>query len=215
MTLESVVDTTTDEPQEILNVPDSGVRSNAPLAVDIGQIVSECGDDCKFIDRVKSLSTAEKYGILKSHSRPSDKFDFPKTYTGGCNRNFKLEWLDQHKWLGYSTKLDGAFCLPCTVFNGSLSPSGQKIMGGLVTRPFRTWQKKSEKFKEHECSKYHQAAMQLADELIRTVEHPETAVPALVNSRRAANITRNRVILKSIARANDSVLWQAVHRLAW
>ena len=85
---------------------------------------------------MKPLPTAEKYAVLKSYSRPQSTFEFLKTYTGGCNRSFKLEWLAKFSWLGYSTKPDGAFCLPCVVFNGL---SGNKVFGGLVTRPFRTW----------------------------------------------------------------------------
>lgn len=41
--------------------------------------------------------------------------------------------------------------------------------------------------------------MEQADRLIQCVERPEAAVPAITNSRRANNITRNREILKSIA----------------
>ena len=67
---------------------------------------------------------------MHEHSRPADTFSFPKTFVGGCNRSFKQEWLNQHKWLCYSTKLDGAFCLPCTLFNGVLTD--MKVSGVLV-----------------------------------------------------------------------------------
>lgn len=137
---------------KIVQVPTSGVSSSASLVIDIGSIVSEYKTEEEFVARLKSLSTAEKYTVLKSYSRPLSTFEFPKTHTGGCNRSFKPEWLDQFHWLGYSTKLDGAFCVPCVVFNGS---SGNKVFGGLVTRPFRTWQKKSQKFGKHNQSQYH------------------------------------------------------------
>ena len=88
--------------------------------------------------------------------------------------------MAKHKWLCYSTKLDGAFCLPCTLFNGVLTD--MKVSGVLVTKPFRAWQKKSEKLGNHEKTKYHQACLELADQLIR-----------------AANIANNRAILKSVA----------------
>ena len=43
--------------------------------------------------------------------------------------------------------------------------------------------------------------MEFADQLIRSVEHPETPLPAIINAKRATNIAQNRRVLKSIARA--------------
>ena len=53
----------------------------------------------------------------------------------------------------YSTKLNGAFCMPCLLFN-SMSDSTGKVSGALVTKPFQTWQKKSAKFANHEKTSY-------------------------------------------------------------
>ncbi|KAL5457680.1 hypothetical protein EMCRGX_G034966 [Ephydatia muelleri] len=76
-----------------------------------------------------------------------------------------------------------------------------EVSGVLVTKPFQTWQKKSTKFANHEIISYHQCSFQLAEQLVHSVEHPETNLPALFSSRRADNIARNRGILKSVASA--------------
>lgn len=88
--------------------------------------------------------------------------------------------------------------MPCAPFNGV---HGVSIKGKLVTSPFRTWQKKSEKFKAHESSAYHHESVVLADELKRRIEHPEEAITAVIDKEKAANIAKNRNILKSIIRA--------------
>jgi len=41
--------------------------------------------------------------------------------------------------------------------------------------------------------------MELADELKRRIEQPHVALPALIDKEKAANIERNRAILKSLA----------------
>ena len=71
----------------------------------------------------------------------------------------------------------------------------------FVTKPFRKWNKKSEKAKEHEHSTHHPKAMEQAYNLKQAVERPHTAISAQIDSSKAANIERNREVLKSIARA--------------
>ena len=95
----------------------------------------------------------------------------------------------------YSEQVDGAFCIACAIF--SAHPS----KGKFVTKPFRVWNKKSEKVKEHDRCLYHQSALEQADRLRQTVEHSQSSIVAQVDACRAANITRNREVLKSIARA--------------
>ena len=71
-----------------------------------------------------------------------------------------------------------------------LGSSWSIAVGKLVTRPFRAWQKLSEKFAEHQSTKYHQACMELADDLKRRIEHPQQALPVLLDQRRAENIEK-------------------------
>ena len=142
------------------------------LSLDIGDLVSSCTTEVDLSLKVQALSKSDKFAYLRRHSRPDLHFIFPKTFTGGCKRSFIHVWLDQHKWLCYSTRLNGVFCLPCLLFNG-MSDSTGKVSGSLVTKPFQAWQKKSEKFANHEKTSYHQCSLQMAEQLLHSVEHPE------------------------------------------
>ena len=68
------------------------------LSLDIADLILDAKTE-DLICRLRSMPKAEKYALLKEHSRPADTFSFPKTFVGGCNRSFKQEWLNQHKWL--------------------------------------------------------------------------------------------------------------------
>ena len=88
-------------------------------------------------------------------------------------------------------QLEGAFCVACALFSSS------RVKGRFVMQPFQTWQK----CKEHECCGYHQDAQRQTVQLIQTVEHPESGIPALVDAKIAASVKINRAVLKSIAGA--------------
>ena len=88
---------------------------------------------------MQSSSSRDEYFLLKNHSKPPPPFAFPTTYLGGCNFVIRHNWLDDHQWVAYSTKVNGAFCVPCALF------SSDCIKAQLVTKPFQAWKKKSEK----------------------------------------------------------------------
>ena len=144
---------------------------------------------------MQTLTAAQKYNLLKYHKEPHKDYVFPTQYLGGCNRSFRHVWLTEHPWMVYSEQVDGVFCIACAIF------CANPLMGKFVTEPFRVWNKKSEKVKEHERCMYHQNALEQADNLTRSVEHPHTTIIAQVDARKAANIKRNRAVLKSIASA--------------
>ena len=173
----------------------TSLSESVSLSADIGAVYAHSSSHEEFCQEIQSLSPGEKYTLLKQHSVPSGQFAFPNTFTGGCNRSFRHVWLSEHPWMVYSMQIDGAFCIACVLFTSS------SVKGRFVTLPFRAWQKKSEKCKQHECCGYHQDALRQADNLIRSIEHPESAIPALVDTKRIANIERNRAVLKSIVRA--------------
>ena len=188
-----------DEPDTLPRL-ESGIQAagtlsatNSPVTPDIGDLFSSCSSSEEFSRKALALSTSEKYALLKHHSVPSQQFTFPTTYTGGCNRAFHRNWLEDHPWMAYSTKVDGCFCVPCALFCN--------VNSQLVTRPFNKWQKKTERCREHERCCYHQDALLQAEHLISTIENPASSISALASSRRMANLERNRAILKTISRA--------------
>ena len=95
----------------------------------------------------------------------------------------------------YSEQVDGVFCIACGIFAAKVSK------GKFVCKPFRDWNKKGEKAKEHEQCLYHHQAIEQADNFKRTLENPDTTITAQSDTRRAANVARNRAVLKSIASA--------------
>ena len=163
--------------------------------VDIGTIYSTAKSPADFSATVHSLTVGEKYKLLTSHKIPSKDHTFPTQHVGGCNRSFRPAWLSLHPWMAYSEEVDGVFYISCAIFCTDLSK------GIFVNKPFRVWNKRSEKAKEHESSLYHQKCLELADTFKHNVEHPDASITSQVDARKAANIERNRSILKSLATA--------------
>ena len=83
---------------------------------------------------LQAMTLGQKYHLLKHHFVPSRDYTFPEEYMGGCKRRFKLNWLNEMPGLVYSPLLDGAFCLPCTIF-----VTDRDKYGLLVNKPFRAW----------------------------------------------------------------------------
>jgi len=176
------------------DVPHSS-KTPGIVQLDIGTIHSNSKSPADFATTMHSLRVTEKYELLTNHKVPSKDYTFPTQHLGGCNRSFRLAWLLQHPWMVYSEQVDGTFCKFCAIFCTDLSK------GYFVTTPFRKWNKIGEKANEHESSLYHQKSMELADNFKCTVEHPEMTITSQIDARKAANIERNRSILKSLARA--------------
>ena len=189
-------------PQCLDAVRDSGETvNNDDLAedtsntVDFDGIISNSRTPKEFSEKMKALTLTQKYNLLTSNKEQQKGKIFPSQYLGGCNRSFRLEWLEQHPWMMCNNSVDGVFCAACACFCSDSSKTT------FVTTPFRKWNKKSMKVKEHEHSSYHQRAMEQADYLKRSVEQLHTTISAQINSSRAANVAQNRVVLKSIAQA--------------
>ena len=146
----------------------------------------------EFSYAMKTLTMSQKYHLLTIPKEQLKEKALPTQYLAGSNRSFRLEWFSQHPWpwMMYSERVDGVFCTACAIFCSDASKSK------FVTKPFRKWNKKSEKVKEHEHSTHHQKAMEQAYNLKRAVEHPHTAQ---IDSSKSANIERNREVLKSMA----------------
>ena len=173
-----------------------GPDTNATQSIlDIGEYYSTANSPEEFNAQMQSLTSAQKYELMTKHKVPHEGYAFPTQHLGGCNRSFRPSWLKEHPWMVYSEKVDGIFCIVCALFSNDPSK------GYLVSKPFRIWNKKSEKTKEHVQFKYHQKCTELADNLKFTIEHPHTTITATIDARRAANIENNRSLLKSIARA--------------
>lgn len=140
-------------------------------ANDIGSVLKDVKTHKEAETAIRLLPAGEKYALFRHHRTPSDTCEFPSTFTGGCNRSFQRRWLDEHPWMVYSEVAEGAFCKACALFCKNRAGKGL-----FMNVPFCTWQKKAEKCKDHEHTKYHQEALQLAEEFVRSIEQPATTV---------------------------------------
>ena len=147
---------------------------------------------------LKSLSTAERYALLKHNKQPSSSYIYPVTLIGKYRRRFRPSWLNQYRWIAYSKKCDGVFCVFCALLGDNHS---RATMGSFANEPFRSWNKMIEKCDEQEHAKFHQTSLKVADEFCYAVEHPQAGVLNLLDKKRVENIGRNREILKCITEA--------------
>ncbi|XDV26231.1 hypothetical protein PO909_029993 [Leuciscus waleckii] len=96
---------------------------------DIGIFIQATKSVEEILESVRKMSDGQKYHLLRNHNKPSKNFIFPTQFLAGCNRAFKLGWLEEYGWwLVYSSNLDGLFCVCCALFvnakektNGSVS----------------------------------------------------------------------------------------------
>ena len=93
--------------------------------------------------------------------------------------------------------LDGTFYITCALF----CKKKRRNKGQFVNRPFTAWHKRTEKCKEHALTQYHQDSLQQVDIFTQTVEHPISTVSTLLDTKNAANVERNRTILKCVLEA--------------
>ena len=101
-----------------MSVEELGAVATATFSLsdspDIGEVLVYCRSCEEFSRKMLSLSSSDKFSLLKHHSRPPHQFAFSITYLGDCNHAFCHNWFDDHPWIAYSTEVDGAFCVPCT-----------------------------------------------------------------------------------------------------
>ena len=97
-----------------------------------------------FIDKGNVLSEAEQLELVEKVFVPDTNFKFPLNN----KRRFQPSWFDRFKWLTYSTKYDGAFCLYCVLFRHTTKDFAKV----LITEPFRNWNKGIEFLNKHEGS---------------------------------------------------------------
>ena len=127
---------------------------------------------------------------------PDSHANYPTVYMNGCNRKFKVQWLETHPWLHYSPSENGAYCRACALF----APEGVRgqRLGVLVTEPFCMWTKQSSVFERHEKHEYHHTAVLKMQEFIKACETPSRNIANRLNKEREEQIYRNTEVMKSL-----------------
>ena len=121
------------------------------------------------------MTLGQKYHLLKHHFVLSIDNTFPEECMGGCKRRFKLNWLNEMPGLAYSSLLDGAFCLRCTIF-----VTDRDKYGLLVNKPFRALHRKSDKLVPRFTMVYHYyQSVQASEAFIKRIEQPQSTVTVM------------------------------------
>jgi hypothetical protein len=161
------------------------------LPNDIGLIVNSTMTAEQVANAIGKLSAEVRFNLLKRHSVPDRKFEFPSEREGGCNRSFQWSWLEQHLWLVYSTALNGAFCIECALFAQQRSN-----LGILVNKPFTSWRKKSEVISKHANKQFHIEASLAANTFTQNYLHPDCSIEKYSRDSSSQNFQTNLKILK-------------------
>ena len=157
-----------DSPRAIVSTPDD-------LQNDVGRFIDATKSSAEINDIIAAMTDGQKYHLLRHHDQPSRHHIFPTQRIGGCERSFRYAWLEETGWwLVYSSCLDGAFCICCSLF----APSAERSkMGVMVNYPFIKWHHKSDVVGKHAVKPSHQRAMQAAAVFLQSIDQPQTATP--------------------------------------
>ncbi|XP_078679498.1 52 kDa repressor of the inhibitor of the protein kinase-like [Branchiostoma floridae x Branchiostoma belcheri] len=115
---------------------------------------------------------------------------------GVMNRYCQRDWLDQHKFLAYSTAKDGLYCLCCTLFP-TTSSHGQPSL--LVKRPYTNWKDAKADMQDHDAKcQYHKNSLAKMTAFVETMQNPDRRIDLSMSSQSAERVEKNRAFLVSV-----------------
>ena len=167
-----------------------------PPFKDIGALLNPSRSIESICETVSNLSNDERYKLLYHHVQPPSVL--PTSLLRGSNRKFSISWLEKHRWLLYSPKLDSVFCGPCSVL---LPNSKRRDKGLLVNRSYSNWAKISNALVSHSSLRYHRDCLQEADILKGTIENPASRLDVMVDNSLQARMNENKHIIRQIVQA--------------
>lgn len=145
------------------------------------------------------FQTPELLEIVTTIWKPPVDFKFPKS--GKRNLKFQASWLVQFKWLAYSAKEDGAFCISCVAYGVTVAGKGDMKLGRLVCKPFCNWKDAIEQFKYHASLDYHKKAV-IGIENLKDIQRGKIQpIDVQVDSHRETVNRENREKLRPIVGA--------------
>ena len=158
-------------------------------------------DVSTYLARGKLLTAGKDDAILLDMINkvfcPNSIFIFP--LSSNTKRSFKSEWLGQFSWLAYSSKEDGAYCLPCTLLGASI-PNKSSVLN-LVFKPHQEWSNAVRDFKKHEKScVLHERSMLSFNALLSRCNSKSNVIEVDLNKSRLKLISDNRKKLVPIVK---------------
>ena len=92
--------------------------------------------------------------------------------------------------------MDGAFCRACAFF--ALESVGGHVLGQLVTKPLKVWNKMSEKASAHNKYDYHLASLARMSEFRACYENPTKSIDTILNRECQLQMERNAKVIASL-----------------
>ena len=138
-----------------------------------------------------------QYRILTREPN-ADPSAYPRTrlYESGAYRQFQPTWLKSYPWLHYSDHSDGAFCRACVFF--APDKVGGQCPGSFVTKPFKFWNRLSDKANLHSSQSYHKISMAKMDEFLVRYKNPSQSISAIVNTETQKVMSNNTKVIESL-----------------
>ena len=143
---------------------------------------------------LSGISNFEKHTLIKQVFVPDKNYKFEKPL--GSNRKFVYNWLSQYRWLYFSHKNQGAYCLPCVMFSGKDIEKAKN----LITQPFTNYKNATTYFKKHEESREsnHAKSMFAYNMFLKEMAGKVVPVSATLTSKSKHDKEDSRHILLSI-----------------
>lgn len=187
------------------DIPGPNFDSSETVQTSENQSTSRIGfEPCDLADIVTgrkiatNLSRKEIYNYFTHHVVPSEDdclFSKQVTKKGETFKlSYKRKWLTDYSWHVYSRELEGGLCKVCVLFD---DPNNNN-RGNFVKHAFQNVSK-PEKIAEHEKLHYHQHALEIAKQFMRSFETPSSNVD--YDAKADEKYQKNLHILKRIIEA--------------
>lgn len=142
----------------------------------------------------RTLTDSEKLDALDHTFKPHRSYTFPVRMEYGKRRSINPAWLEEYKWLTYSSTEDGVYCKVCVVFAKHSNPIR------LVTLPLTFWTNATEKLRKHATSQMHKNASVFADNFIRVMKSQQKSIGEQMSEAVALQVESNKKKLQPIVK---------------
>ena len=149
-----------------------------------------------YFEQSKNLSEEDIDNLIKK-VEAYDKNSFSKPIVKGKKlRCFRSDWLVKYKWLHYSSKHDGGFCLPCSLFSHGAPP---KLMKShiLISKPLKAANNTTTVLNSHESAKngIHAFSSDVMNSFLNNFSGKSSKISTLTDSNRIKKVKENRALL--------------------
>ena len=169
------------------------------LESDIGKLM-ELNTDFRKLDR------EVRYCILTQEPNPDPRaYPRKRLHEGQAKRQFQPSWLKSYPWLHYSDYVDGAFCRACVFF--APDKVGGQPPGSFVTKPFKKWNRMSEKANLHSEQEYHKVSMTKVNEFCSQYKNPSQSISTILNTETQRIMTENIKVIESLFKIFSNFVW--------